>query len=761
LVYFELNLFDKMVLNMRKSDLLSALNPRQQEAVRHTEGPVLVLAGAGSGKTRVLTYRIAYLIEQGLALPHQILAVTFTNKAANEMRQRVEALLKTNVRPLWIGTFHSISARILHAEAHLAGYKSNFTIYDVEDQENQIKRIMEFLNINRDILTPKQVQYVISQAKNKLQDARQFEKTAHDYRSKLIAKIFWEYEVALRRNNALDFDDLIIKPIEIFTTHKEVLEKYQNRFKYILVDEYQDTNKAQYYWVKLLSEKHRNLCVVGDEDQGIYRWRGADIENILKFEKDFPDCFTIRLEQNYRSTQTILKAANAVVSHNLKRLGKNLWSENGLGEPIKIINVHDEVSEAATIVNIIQKEITQNHYSLNDIVILYRTNAQSRALEEQLRRSAIPYTIVGGIKFYERKEIKDILAYLRVLVNPNDTVSLLRIINFPVRGIGQTTQQVLNKYAHQNKCTLFEAITKVDEITGIVPGTVKRIKLFYEMIENFREMASKENALKVAEKLVDEVGLKRIYENSGKIEDESRIENINELLNSIDIFVSSHPGEDRLENYLDEISLLTDIDRWDPDRPSVTLMTLHSAKGLEFPVVCITGLEDGLFPLSRSLENTDDLEEERRLFYVGMTRAKKKLYLLHAQTRHRFTNNDFGSGFRSIPSRFLREIPEEFTQTESIRSYSSGRYQYRSHSQRKISNEYSYETVEDLPDVDSKYKIGQYVHHEVFGRGQILGIDVTNLGTKLTIQFLNRNLKKIIAEYANLKMDNDSEMSDG
>ncbi|MEJ2636061.1 MAG: UvrD-helicase domain-containing protein [Calditrichia bacterium] len=427
---------------MLDQDLLAELNPRQKEAVIQTEGPLLVLAGAGSGKTRVLTYRIAYLIEKGLAAPHEILAVTFTNKAASEMKSRVESLLKTPVRQLWIGTFHSISARILHSEARFAGYQSNFTIYDVEDQQNQIKRLMEALNISREAITPRQVQYEISQAKNKMKDARQYEKEAHDFRSRQIAKIYWEYEVSLRRNNAMDFDDLLILPIEIFTAHPEILKKYQDRFRYVLVDEYQDTNKAQYYWVKLLSAGHHNLCVVGDEDQSIYRWRGADIENILSFERDFPESKVIRLEQNYRSSQTILNAANAVVAFNTQRLGKNLWTEKEVGEPINILETRDEIAEANSVVNIVQTESSQNDHSLNEIVVLYRTNAQSRALEEQLRRNAVPYSLVGGVKFYERKEVKDVLAYLKVIVNPSDSVSLQRILNFPSRGIGATSQKV-------------------------------------------------------------------------------------------------------------------------------------------------------------------------------------------------------------------------------------------------------------------------------------------------------------------------------
>lgn len=731
------------------SSLIQDLNPPQQKAVQNTEGPLLVLAGAGSGKTRVLTYRIAYILEKGLARPDQILAVTFTNKAASEMKSRIEKLLSIDVQPLWIGTFHSISARILHYEAKHAGYQSNFTIYDTADQENQIKRIMEFLNMNRQTLAPRNVQYEISEAKNKLIDARQYQKNADGLRSNQIANIFRHYEVALRRNNAFDFDDLIIKPIEIFSNHREVLEKYQRKFRYILVDEYQDTNRAQYYWIKLLAKAHRNLCVVGDEDQSIYGWRGADIGNILNFESDYPQCTVIRLEQNYRSTQTILNAANALVSCNKKRLGKNLWSEQGTGEKIAVSVAQDEVSEAFQVSSILKKNLLQNGYSYNDMVILYRTNAQSRVLEEQLRLSVIPYTIVGGTKFYERKEIKDILAYLKVLVNPSDSVSLQRIINFPARGIGDTTIRVLNDHAFQNNMSLYDTLAKVNEISEIRAGIRTSVQEFYEKMNEIRNTLNHFNAYQITEQIIRDFQLKHIYERSDLVEDRTRVENINELLNGLGIFVSNYPNNDRLAAYLDEISLLTDIDRWDPDKSAVTLMTLHSAKGLEFPIVIITGLEDGLLPLSRNSDEKQELEEERRLFYVGITRAKEKLYLLSAQTRHRFSQEDSGMMFQSLPSRFLKEIPKEYCQGDIIEDYTYFLGPTRRIREPKSSRQ---RTLEKLPDEGSDFKIGQYVSHDVFGRGQVLGVDVTRQGTKLTVHFENNSIKKLIAEYANLSI---------
>jgi DNA helicase-2/ATP-dependent DNA helicase PcrA len=738
---------------MKTSTLLSHLNSPQQEAVQYADGPLLILAGAGSGKTRVLTYRIAYILGEGLARPNQMLAVTFTNKAANEMKGRIEKLIKLSVQNLWIGTFHSISARILRREAKHIGYQSNFTIYDTDDQETQIKRIMEFLNISRELLTPRQVQYVISEAKNKLLNAVEYEKKAHDFRSQQISKIFREYEVALKRNNAFDFDDLIIKPIDLFTAKPDILKEYQEQFCYILVDEYQDTNRAQYYWIKLLAQNHRKICVVGDEDQSIYRWRGADIGNILNFEKDYKPCKVIRLEQNYRSTQTILDAANALVMNNLTRLGKNLWSKKGRGEPIQVLQAADERGEALNVVNIIRDETTTNNFSLNDIVMLYRTNAQSRALEEQLRHANIPYTIVGGVKFYERKEIKDILAYLKVLVNPSDTISLERIINFPTRGIGLTTLRLLREKARSLNTTLYHILSRIQELDEIRSGVTKKIADFCDELEKMRENIDHMNAYQITENTVAHFRLKQVYENTGLIEDETRLENINEFLNSIEIFVSDHPEDASLEKFIEQISLITDIDNWDPNRPVVTMMTLHSAKGLEFPVVIMTGLEDGLMPLSRNSDGSDELEEERRLCYVGMTRAKDRLYLLHAQTRHRFGREEFGTRFRNMPSRFLLEIPKQYLSEESVPSYGTSDRSRHLLTEKQSKGLY----LERLPDEGSDFKIGQHVQHEVFGRGQVLGVESTRLGTKLVVQFEKVSIKKLIAEYANLTISDSLE----
>ncbi len=734
-------------------NLLENLNSPQRNAVEHLNGPLLILAGAGSGKTRVLTYKIAYLLEQGIVRPWEVLAVTFTNKAAGEMKHRVEELIKFPVDGMWIGTFHSICARILRVEGDQLGYTSNFTIYDADDQIRLIGQLMDAMNIDSQKLKPRQVQYKISANKNKVRGPKAFEQSAVDFTDRKAAEIYWEYEAALRRNNAFDFDDLIIKPLDIFTQKSDILEKYQSKFKYILVDEYQDTNKAQYYFIKQLSAAHRNICVVGDEDQSIYRWRGADIQNILSFEKDYPECEVVRLEQNYRSTQTILDSANAVVANNLKRLGKNLWSQKDAGEKVRVIGNYDAEQEAQQAAGIIRNEISQNDLSYKDIAILYRTNAQSRVLEDKLRRANIPYIIVGGTKFYDRKEVKDILAYLRILVNTRDAVALRRIINYPTRGIGMTSQKRLEAFARENELSLYDAILDVERIDTISGAVVGKIRGFVNSIEEIRKTISDLNALEIATEVVDRFGLKSAYEYSQTPDDQTRLENVNELLNSIASFTETNQQSDAsLGKYLEEVALFTDIDRWDPNHSAVTLMTLHSAKGLEFPAVIIAGLENGLFPLARSFDNTEDLEEERRLFYVGMTRAKENLYLLWARQRRRFSGNSSGMSFRSMPSQFLKEIPANYKSDETVFNELEHGYRrksdYKMRTKEKQSNAGTY--AASMLNND-KYKIGDWVVHEEHGKGQILGIENSSAGTKLSVFFRNRGLKKIIAELANLK----------
>ena len=726
---------------------LEALNPQQREAVKELESPILVLAGAGSGKTRVLTYKIAYLLERKVAKPWEVLAVTFTNKAAKEMNKRVETLIGMPMNGMWMGTFHSVCARLLRIEGELLNFTSNFTIYDTDDQQRLVKQMLDKLNIDSKLLPPRKVQYIISENKNKLIDAKKFQQQAADYNQKKIAEVYVAYQRALQSNNAMDFDDLLLNTLEILTRFPRVLEKYQQKFRYILVDEYQDTNKAQYYLVKQLSAAHQRICVVGDEDQSIYRWRGADIENILNFEKDFPDYKVVRLEQNYRSTQTILDAANAVVSKNRRRLGKNLWSDKEVGEQIKVHQEIDETGEASRVTEIIRGLVRKHDYSYNDFAVLYRTNAQSRALEEKLRRSTIPYVLVGGTKFYERKEIRDILAYLRILINPRDAIALRRIINFPARGIGGVTMAKLQGYGDEQHISLFEVLQQVEKVPGISSKVQNTIQDFVQTIENLSAACQSQSAYDVAEQVIDIFGLKRLYQRTSLPEDESRLENITELQNSLAVFVESADKDSAtLGHYLEGVAFLTDIDRWDPSQASITLMTLHSAKGLEFPVVIIVGLEDGLFPLFRSLESDEDLEEERRLFYVGMTRAESHLYLTWASQRRRFTGDGAGMSYRNLPSRFLREIPDNFLQESRIESLSSRTKRPTTSQSRAVRRSASQHLVESGP-----YKIGTKVRHDSFGEGQILGMEGSGVGLKLSVVF-GRDVKKLVAEYANLEI---------
>ncbi len=729
-------------------DLLENLNDKQRLAVETDDGPILVLAGAGSGKTRVLTCKIARLMEQRKAKPWEILAVTFTNKAAGEMRKRVEEFAGMMVDGMWIGTFHSICARILRMEIDALGYQSNFSIYDTDDQIRQIQYVMDKLNLNAKQLRPRSVQHIISDNKNRMVSVDRYEQEAANFGDRQIASVYREYEDAMRRNNALDFDDLLLKTLDLFTRHDAVLRKYQSRFKYVLVDEYQDTNKAQYYIVKQIASTHRNICVVGDEDQSIYRWRGADIENILGFEKDYPEATVIRLEQNYRSTQNILDAANAVVANNKKRLGKNLWSHKDSGPKIQIHQLVDENAEALQVVDILKDQYVRNGHAYNDMAILYRTNAQSRALEDRLRRGNVPYTLVGGTKFYDRKEVKDVLAYLRILVNQQDAVALRRIVNYPSRGIGATSQERLETHAAEQGISLYEALQRAAEITTINAGTRAKMQNFAEALDAIVADVDKVSAYELAHLVIDRFRLKEQYQMSSAIEDETRLENINELLNSIAVFTEQARDDDvSLQRYLEDVSLLTDLDRWDPGFSAVTLMTLHSAKGLEFPVVIIAGMEEGLFPLFRSLEREDDLEEERRLFYVGMTRAEDALYLLWAGQRRRFTGDGSGMSYRNTASRFLAEIPSDFKNDRRLDSFASG---YRPRQRQRFKERDAFTAAATAIDNEAGYKIGDWVQHDTFGRGQILGIEGSGVGLKLSILF-GKKLKKIIAEYANLE----------
>ncbi len=641
-------------------DLFTGLNKEQKQAVSHCDGPLLVLAGAGSGKTRVLTHRIANLIDTHKVYPSNILAITFTNKAAREMRERIDSLIGALANDMWVGTFHSICIRILRRDIEKLGYDRSFVIYDTADQTTVIKECLRELNINEKNFPPKSVLETIGKQKDELIDSNKFESLyASDFRMGKIAKIYSLYQKKLKRNNALDFDDIIMNTIRLFKENPEVLDYYQRRFRYILVDEYQDTNTAQYTLVRLLSEAHGNLCVVGDDDQSIYGWRGANIRNILDFEKDFNDCTVIKLEQNYRSTQIILDAANEVIANNSGRKRKKLWTDNKGGSKIVLIENDNEHEEAMNTAREITRLIDEESRSYKDFAVLYRINAQSRVLEEMFMREGIPYKIIGGQKFYDRKEIKDIIAYLRLIQNPADNVSLKRIINVPKRGIGDTTVDNAESIASQMGLSLFGTISNAQEIPGLARAANK-LTSFVTMIEKLRTISKAVGIASLMDAVAQDTGILREYETENSVESLTRIENIKEL-KSVALEFEKISEDKSLEEFLAHISLVSDIDNLEGEQDYVVLMTMHSAKGLEFPVVFIPGMEEGVFPGYRAMtEGPDQLEEERRLCYVGITRAREKLYMSNAKFRTLFGNSSYNR-----PSRFISEIPEELVDNVS------------------------------------------------------------------------------------------------
>lgn len=710
------------------------LNDKQREAVLYRGGPLLILAGAGSGKTRTLTYRIAQLISEGVR-PDRILAITFTNKAAAEMKERISRLVPFGHLSIWMGTFHGICLRILRREADKLEYNSNFVIYDTADQETVVKSCMRELNIDAKKISPKAVVSAISRAKNELMDADDLAANSdrHDFFAQRSAQIYQLYQQKLRDNNAMDFGDLIMNTVILFKLFPQVLDYYQSKFEHILVDEYQDTNHAQYVLVKLLAAKHRNLCVVGDDDQSIYRWRGADLQNILDFEEDYPDAKVIRLEQNYRSTQVILDAANAVIANNAFRKPKRLWTDKQGGELIGYYQAYDERDEADFVAKSIEA-LEMHEYDFSDMAVLYRTHAQSRVIEEALMRHAIPYQIIGGLKFYERREIKDILAYLRLLVNPDDDVSLMRIINVPKRGIGIRTVEKLQNYAEREDISLYQALEQAHLIPGVGSRTLKNLHGFYQLIGTLRQMASflaiSEVILEVAEK----TGYLKELRGQQTIEAETRIENIKELQSVAKDFANRNPDAS-LEDFMAEISLQTEVDAMtDSEQSRVVLMTLHSAKGLEFPVVYLVGLEEGVFPHSRSLFDEEELEEERRLCYVGMTRAKERLYLVHATMRTLYGETRYNS-----PSRFLEEVPEELLEycdqtSERLKSLCVPRTASRPR-HKCLSNS-----------KNSAYLVGDKVEHKTFGRGTVVSVEED----LITVVFESAGVKRLLSELAPL-----------
>ncbi|MFB6364702.1 DNA helicase PcrA [Paenibacillus elgii] len=638
---------------------IQKLNPQQRRAVETTDGPLLIMAGAGSGKTRVLTHRIAYLIATRKAAPWSILAITFTNKAAREMQERVSALVGPQGQDIWVATFHSMCVRILRRDISRIGFTSNFTILDSGDQLSVVKNCMKELNIDSKKFEPKAVQAAISNAKNELLTPEEFERKIGDYFDGIVAKVYSSYQRKLKANNSLDFDDLIMTTIELFQQVPEVLDFYQNKFQYLHVDEYQDTNRAQYMLCRMLADKYKRICVVGDSDQSIYRWRGADISNILDFEKDYPNATTIMLEQNYRSTSNILNAANKVIANNTGRKPKNLWTDKGEGQKIRLYQADSEHEEGYFITGEIRKNVDKGR-RFSDHAILYRTNAQSRVVEEILIKSDIPYQIVGGIKFYDRKEIKDILAYLRLISNPDDDISFARIVNVPKRGIGDTTVERLGAAAGQFGVSMFAMLENVDSME-IGAKARNALADFRDMIENLYRMVDYLSVTELTEKMLEMSGYREELKRENTIESQARLENIDEFL-SVTMDFEKRNEDKSLVSFLTDLALIADIDSMNQDpeagKQGVVLMTMHSAKGLEFPVVFVMGLEEGVFPHSRALMDNEELEEERRLAYVGITRAEEELFLTCARMR-----TLFGRTTANAPSRFLQELPQELLET--------------------------------------------------------------------------------------------------
>lgn len=734
-------------------DLLNGLNSEQKKAVLHVDGPLLILAGAGSGKTRVLTNRIAYLIKEIGVHPASILAITFTNKAAKEMRERIDRLVDNVSDSIWVSTFHSMCVRILRRDIEKIDYDRSFVIFDYTDQQTVVKDCLKELNINEKNFPPRSMLEMIGRAKDELIEPATYEKMyAADYRMSKVAKIYELYQKKLKQNNALDFDDIIMLTIKLFSTHPEVLEYYQRKFKYILVDEYQDTNTAQYSLISMLSQKSRNLCVVGDDDQSIYGWRGANIRNILDFEKEFKDCKTIKLEQNYRSTQTILDAANCVIKNNCGRKNKKLWTENKGGDRIRHCECANEHEEAYFIANEIKRLSAEKNMQYKDFAILYRINAMSRVVEEMLMKEGIAYKIFGGLKFYDRKEIKDLLAYLRLIQNPADNISLKRCINEPKRGIGNTTIETAERLANSRGVSIFSIISAASEVPELGRAASK-LEGFVAMISRLRILKETMKVSELMQEVIEQSGIQKSYEEEDTLEAQSRIENIKELVSVALEFEAKGEGE-TLEDFLANVSLVADIDNMDENSDYVVLMTLHSAKGLEFPVVFMVGMEEGIFPGYRSMSDENELEEERRLCYVGITRAKEKLYLTNTFTRTLFGNTTYNR-----ISRFLKEIPPELLEgnekREPVATKLSGIKTVNTGSTGSINPPSSFRTATftevSKPKVtDTNYNVGDQVEHKKFGVGIITKIEKENDDFKLEIHFKGAGMKRLMAAFANL-----------
>ncbi|MDO3660364.1 DNA helicase PcrA [Bacillus sp. C28GYM-DRY-1] len=734
-------------MNYISNQLLSGLNPVQQEAVKTTDGPLLLMAGAGSGKTRVLTHRIAYLMAEKHVAPWNILAITFTNKAAREMKERVESILGPGADDIWISTFHSMCVRILRRDIDRIGINRNFSILDTADQLSVIKGILKERNLDPKKFDPRSILGTISSAKNELTEPEEFSKVAGGYYDQVVSDVYTDYQKKLLKNQSLDFDDLIMTTIKLFDRVPEVLEFYQRKFQYIHVDEYQDTNRAQYMLVKQLAERFQNLCVVGDSDQSIYRWRGADITNILSFEKDYPNASVILLEQNYRSTKRILRAANEVIKNNSNRKPKNLWTENDEGIKISYYRGDNEFGEGQFVAGKIHQLHSSGKRKLSDIAILYRTNAQSRVIEETLLKAGLNYNIVGGTKFYDRKEIKDILAYLRLVSNPDDDISFTRIVNVPKRGVGATSLEKIASYAAMNGLSFFQAIQQVDFI-GVSAKAANALDSFRQMIENLTNMQDYLSITELTEEILDKTEYREMLKAEKSIEAQSRLENIDEFLSVTKNF--EQKSEDKtLVAFLTDLALIADIDQLDQKeeesggKDAITLMTLHAAKGLEFPVVFLMGLEEGVFPHSRSLMEEAEMEEERRLAYVGITRAEQELYLTNAKMR-----TLFGRTNMNPESRFIAEIPddllENLNEKKETRAPSARKMQPR---RGPVSRPVSYASKTGGDTLN--WAVGDKAGHKKWGTGTVVSVKGEGEGTELDIAFPSPvGVKRLLAAFA-------------
>lgn len=740
---------------------MDGLNEAQRDAVSYTEGPLLVVAGAGSGKTRVLTYRIAHILEQKLALPSQILAVTFTNKAAFELKERLKGIVGPFADALWVGTFHATCVQILRRHADRLGYKRHFVIFDTADQLQALKEVFKELNVDSKSFEPRAVLSAISAAKNEMVDWSAYQSRATDFWERSVARFYEHYQKKLVANNAMDFDDLLLRTVELYQRHSDVLGEYQERFRYVLVDEYQDTNRVQYMLVKLLCSAHRNLCVVGDADQSIYRFRGADIRNILDFERDYPDARVVKLERNYRSTKRILEAANALIENNVDRPAKNLFTENDEGELIHFFRGDDERSEAAYVADELERIRREEGHTYQDVTILYRTHAQSRTFEEEFIRRGTPYRIVSGVRFYERKEIKDLLAYLRLIANDDGDLPLRRVINVPRRGIGDTTIGRIDRFAGMNGIGLMDAMRRVDEIDDVSKSYAKKVSEFVTLIEELREASTGISLTGLVDKVLHQTGYLRELEADKSVESQARVENLKEFLTVTKEFETQY--ESSLDAFLDHVALISDVDSYDEDQEMITLMTLHAAKGLEFPVVFLVGMEDGVFPHSRAIWEPGELEEERRLCYVGMTRAMQRLYMTCARYRTLYgqTNYNEVSRFVSeVPPALIRDLESERSAARSAAGMagSAGLSASRGGSSPFATQHPlgSRSGSGNPPQANggqsaSSFSAGDRVRHVKFGVGTVVSAQPSGSDTILTVAFPEEGVKKLMAGMAPLE----------